>query len=214
MNNQRSEGWFKDRLGKATASNFAAIMAGPKYAGWKNYKASLILERLTGEKADGFTSPAMQWGIDTEPLAILAYEAETGLITTEAPFVEHKVLLAGASPDRYVEEDGLVEVKCPNSATHLYTLMLRRMPPQYKAQTQGQLWVTERQWNDFVSFDPRMPDNAQLFIERQQRDEPYITLMEETVTKFLDEVEEEYQKVKDYKVPALVLNKIVKEGVK
>lgn len=198
---QRSDAWFAARLGKATASRFHDIMSktksGPS-AYRKNYKAELVVERLTGEKASSFTSPAMQWGIDNEPIARLAYTAETGNDVEDATFVQHMTLEAGASPDGYVGEDGLVEIKCPNTATHIETLWTKKVPFQYIAQVQGQLWITGRKWCDFVSFDPRMPSNAQLFITRVERDEDYITSLEDEIVDFLDEVEQDFEFVRSY----------------
>ncbi len=198
---QRSEEWFTARLGKATASRFKDIVAITKSgygAARKNYRAELVIERLTGEKASNYTSPAMQWGIDNEPTARDAYTAETGNDVVEASFVEHPLLAAGASPDGYVGEDGLVEIKCPNSATHIETLTKQAIPREYVAQVQGQMWMTGRAWCDFVSFDPRMPQNAQLFITRVIRDDDYITSLEEDVENFLEEVEHETQFLIDY----------------
>lgn len=200
---QRTDAWFQARLGKCTASRFgdatSFLRGGAESAYRKNYRSDLVVERLTGQKDWTFTSSAMQWGIDNEPIAKDAYMSETGNEVTDAPFVEHPLLAAGASPDGYVGQDGLVEIKCPNTATHIETLMKRRVPFQYLAQVQGQMWITGRKWCDFVSFDPRLPVNAQLFILRVERDDDYITSLEDGITDFLEEVDKEAAFVQSYK---------------
>lgn len=198
---QRTEKWFADRLGKATSSRFNDIMSTTKTgygAGRKNYRAELVIERLTEERQESYTNSAMQWGIDNEPTARLAYEAETGDIVTDAPFVQHSLLEAGASPDGYIGDDGVLEIKCPNSATHIDTLAKKKIPFQYYAQVQGQMWITGRKYAKFVSFDPRMPINAQFIIIDVPRDDAYIEKLEKEVTSFLEEVEAETEFVRLY----------------
>jgi putative phage-type endonuclease len=199
---QRSDEWFMARLGKATASRFNDIMSTTKTgygAGRKNYRAELVIERLTGEKIENYTNSFMQWGIDNEPTARLAYESESGDIVKDATFVQHALLDAGASPDGYIGDDGILEIKCPNSATHIQTLQSKKIPYQYIAQVQGQMWITGRAWAKFVSFDPRMPINAQIIIIDVPRDDEYIEKLEKEVTSFLEEVEAEFEFVREYK---------------
>lgn len=190
---QRSDDWFKARLGKATSSNFKDIVTRTK-SGYgsarKNYMAKLVAERLTGQIAEGFTSQAMQWGIDTEDSARLAYEFRTGATVVEEGFVEHANMLAGASPDGLVGNEGLVEIKCPNTATHIDTIQKNKIPYQYIPQVQGQMWVTGRKWCDFVSYDPRMPEELQLVIIRIDRDDEYIANLGTEVGQFLDELDD------------------------
>jgi putative phage-type endonuclease len=205
MDDQRTAGWFLSRLGKATASNFDKIMTGEKYAGWKNLKAELVAERLTGKRyaeltGRDFTTFEMQWGTDNEPLARLHYRLRTGNEVEECGFFEHETLAAGASPDGLIGEDGAVEIKCPNTATHIETLHKGTVPRQYWAQVQGQLWITGRKWSDFISFDPRLPENANIIIIHTPRDDAYIAKMEAEVTRFLQQVEEECRFVNDFKV--------------
>jgi len=198
---QRTEEWFENRLGKATASNFNDIMSTIKTgysASRKNYRAKLVIERLTNERQDTYKSAEMQWGIDNEPTARLAYEAETGDVVTDAPFVQHTLLEAGASPDGYINDDGVLEIKCPNSATHIETLASKKIPRQYIAQVQGQMWITGRKYAKFVSFDPRMPINAQMIIIDVPLDDAYIERLEKEVVSFLEEVEAETEFVKLY----------------
>lgn len=190
---QGTDEWFTARLGKATASRIADILAKTKTgepAARANYRAELVAERLTGKQQESFTTKQMQWGTDSEPLARAAYEAETGNLVTETGLVDHPSIdMAGASPDGLVGADGQIECKCPNTKTHIETLLANAVPSQYMPQIQWQLACTGRAWCDFVSFDPRMPIEQQLFIKRVPRDEAYITeTLEPEVTRFLAEV--------------------------
>jgi len=189
---QKSEEWFKARLGKVTASRVADVIAKTKTgysASRENYMAQLVVERMTNTQAESFTNAAMQWGTDQEPFARAAYEVQQNVLVDETGLVDHPTIeMAGASPDGLVGEDGLVEIKCPNTATHIDTLLTQTVPGKYITQMQFQMACTGRQWCDFVSFDPRMPTKAQLFIKRVQRDEAFIKEMEQEITKFLAEV--------------------------
>lgn len=199
---QRDEEWYEARRGRATASRFRDVMAkgrgGGESATRAAYKAQLVLERVTGQIAEGFTSAAMQWGIDNEPLAVLAYMDATGRNVDDAAFIQHPTLMAGASPDGLVGMEGLIEIKCPNSHTHLETLRRGTIPPEYIPQTQGQLWIVGADWLDFVSFDPRFPESSRLFVYRVERDEKYINELEAQVARFLEEVEAETEFLLNY----------------
>lgn len=189
---QGSPEWFAARLGKVTASKVADVVAKTK-SGWgasrANYMAALIAERLTQTPADSFSNAAMQWGTEQEPLARVAYEFFTGRDVEQVGFVDHpSIPMTGASPDGLVGEDGLVEIKCPNTATHIDTLLDGKVPGKYVIQMQWQMACTGRQWCDFVSFDPRMPEEMRLWIQRVDRDGPHIELLEEDVTRFLAEL--------------------------
>jgi putative phage-type endonuclease len=199
MIEQGTPEWFAQRLGKVTASRVADIIAKTKTgvaASRGNYLGQLVAERLTGHAADSFKSGAMQHGTETEPMARMAYETETGQMVTEVAMIQHpKIEMAGASPDGLVGEDGLVEIKCPNTSTHIATLMADKAPSGYMAQMQWQMACTGRAWVDFVSFDPRMPEDMQLFIKRVPRDEKLIAEYEAEVIKFLAEVQETVDKL-------------------
>lgn len=189
---QGSPEWFAARCGKATASRIADIIAKTK-SGWgasrANYEAQLIAERLTGQTAESYTNAAMQWGIDTEPQARAAYEFFTDSEVIEVGFVDHPVIgHSGASPDGLVGTDGMVEIKCPNTATHIATLLSWKVPEKYITQMQWQMACTERMWCDFVSFDPRMPESMQIFITRIDKDEKKWTELESEVSYFLTSV--------------------------
>jgi putative phage-type endonuclease len=191
---QGTQAWQMQRVGKATASRISDILAtlksGGEAASRKNYRAELVAERLTGQKADGFSSAAMKWGMDSEPLARAAYEAERGVLVEEIGFADHpEIPLTGASPDGLVGDDGLIEIKCPNTATHIEYLLAGSVPAEHQPQMLWQMECTGRQWCDFVSYDPRLPQDMQLFIARLHRDEARIAAMREAVRKFLQEVE-------------------------
>ncbi len=190
---QGSDEWLAARLGKVTASRVADVVAKTK-SGWgasrKNYMAELVAERLTGTAAERFTNGAMQWGTDTEPQARAAYEFFRDATVTEVGFVDHpSVPTCGASPDGLVGDDGLIEIKCPNTATHIETLTNKVIPAKYITQMQWQMACTERQWCDFASFDPRMPENLRLFVQRIERDNDRITELETAIRMFLAELD-------------------------
>jgi len=177
---QGSEEWLQARCGRITASRIADLTAETKSgyaASRKNYLAELLVERMTGVPTDGFTSTAMQWGTDHEPEARAVYEFETDNSVEEVGFVQHpKLEYAGASPDGYVGVDGMVEIKCPNTATHIETLQSKNVPSRYLKQIQWQLECADREWCDFVSYDPRMKDpRLVLFIQRVERDDILLT---------------------------------------
>jgi putative phage-type endonuclease len=192
MIEQRTTEWFAQRCGHLTASRIADMMARTQ-KGWgasrANYAAQLIAERLTGVAESGFTSAAMQHGIDTEAAARAAYGFMQDVEVVEAPFVLHpRLAWSGASPDGFVGDDGLIEIKCPNTATHITTLRGGEIPDKYIKQMQWQMACTGRNWCDFVSFDPRMPVEMQLHIQRVDRDNDLIAEIESAAIGFLDEI--------------------------
>lgn len=193
MHDQRTDGWLSDRCGRVTASAIYKVMArlkdGKPSADRTNYHAQLVAERLTGVPAENFTNSAMQWGIDTEEQARAMYALETGLSVVETGFHHHpSILFSGASPDGLAGESGLVEIKCPNTATHIATLTGSNIERKYLLQMQWQMECTGRDWCDFASFDPRLPDEMQLHVRRVERDEALLAEIREEVIKFLTEV--------------------------
>lgn len=197
---QRTEEWYQARLGKVTASKVASVLAKRDSATRADYLTDLVLERLTGKQQEFYQNEAMQWGTDTEPQARMAYEAETSNLVDELGFIDHPTIANfGCSPDGVVGEDGLIEIKCPNSKTHLSTLLSGKAPSKYIPQMQTQMAVMNRQWCDFVSFDPRLPEDLQLFVIRVNRDDEYIAKLEEEVSIFLEEVDETVTKLKGVK---------------
>ena len=189
---QGSDEWKRLRLGKVTASRVADVVAKTK-SGYStsraNYMAQLIAERLTNTVAVSFTNAAMQHGTDSEPEARDAYCFYQGVTVEEITFATHpRIDQAGASPDGLVGADGLVEIKCPNTATHLDTLLGQAVPAKYETQMQFQMACTGRQWCDFISYDPRMPENMRLFIKRLPRDNKRIAELESEIAAFLLEM--------------------------
>lgn len=187
---QRTDEWHAARLGKVTASKIADIMAvgknGKPLAGYENYMADLIAERLSGSPTAYFINAAMEWGTETEPQARAAYRFLEGQDVEEVGFIDHPTIGdSGASPDGLVGADGLVEIKCPNTKTHLETLISETVPAKYIKQMQWQMACTGRAWCDFVSFDPRLPDELHMFVRRVPRDDQMIGEMEEAVRAFL-----------------------------
>jgi predicted phage-related endonuclease len=193
MSNQGTQDWLNDRLGHVTASRFQDILLGKKGAYLQErekYMLQLVTERIYGRATESASSQAMQWGKDAEPLARAAYEVETGSIVTESDFVRHPTIpYVGCSPDGLIDADGGYESKCPaNSAIHIGTWR-DGMPKAHIAQVQGCMWVTGRQWWDFISYDPRATPQFRLYIQRIERDEDYIANLEKETIKFLSEVE-------------------------
>ena len=203
MMDQGTEEWFTIRIGKVTASRVADVIAKTKtgYSATRdNYMAQLICERLTGLKGESFTNAAMQHGTDTEPLARAAYEAYADVLVDEVGFVPHPtILMAGASPDGLVGTEGLLEIKSPQTNTHIETLLSQSVPGKYNTQMQFQMACTGRQWCDFVSFDNRLPNELQLFVKRVPRDNDFIKQMEDEVVKFLNELDIKIAQLMDLK---------------
>lgn len=188
---QQTTEWFAERLGKATASRIADIIAktktGPS-ASRQSYAVQLALERITGLREEGFTSAAMQRGTEMEAEARAMYEAATGDLVREVGFVQHpRIDMSGASPDGLVG-DGLLEIKCPDSKQHLEYMQLGTVPAKYRPQVQWQMACTGRPWCDFVSYDPRFPERLRLHVVRVPRDDAYIAEIETEVEAFLSEV--------------------------
>lgn len=194
MIEQGSPAWKELRLGCATASRIADVVARTKTgygASRANYAAELIAERLTGVAAEGYTNAAMKHGTETEPDAIAAYEFLTGTEIERVAFVPHPSIgMSGASPDGLVGSAGLIEVKCPNTATHIDTLLGEAIAGKYITQMNWQMACTGRLWCDFCSFDPRLPDEMRLHVQRVMRDNALIATLEKEVAAFLAELDE------------------------
>ena len=190
---QGSTEWHQARLGKVTASRVAEIVGKTKSgysASRATYMGQLICERLTGNPTAGFTNAAMAHGTATEPEARAAYSFHHDADVTEVAFVDHPTItMAGASPDGLIGDDGLLEIKCPNTATHLETLAAGKPAQKYLTQMQWQMACTGRQWCDFASYDPRLPEAMRLFVTRIPRDAAFIAEMEAEVSAFLAELD-------------------------
>jgi putative phage-type endonuclease len=196
---QRTPEWYKARLGCVTASEVKNVLMAKTTAGYQNYRAKLVLEILTGTQQDSFSSDAMNWGTEFEPIARQEYIMLTGNKVVEAGFIRHETMRAGASPDGEVNEDGLVEIKCPNTTTHFNTILTNKSPKEYYAQMQMQMWIENRQWCDFVSYDPRVPSSMQIFIVRVKRDDKFIEDMVQRIVEMNQEVDEMVNKLLSYK---------------
>ena len=201
---QRSSAWFEARLGRVTASRVADVIAKTKSgysASRDNYMAQLICERLTSQQGESFTNAAMTWGTETELLARSAFEAYADVMVEEVGFVPHPTIeMSGASPDGLVGLFGMLEIKCPNTATHIDTLLSQTVPGKYITQMQWQMRCCERQWCEFVSIDPRLPQDLQLFVKRVEFDPEYVAMLEKEVIQFLAELDDKVNKLTNLKV--------------
>ena len=184
---QGSDEWKMSRCGCVTASRVIDIVKGVKgkyTASRKNYMAEKVCEILTGEPTEYFTSGAMEWGTENEPYARAAYEGIKGVFVEEVGFINHPVISRfGASPDGLVNNDGSIEIKCPNTATHLDTLINGTIKRDYIYQMQTVMLCGNREWCDFVSYDPRLPEDLSTYIHRVMRDETIIMEIVDEVEK-------------------------------
>lgn len=200
---QRTEEWYEARLGKVTASGVYNIIGttakGAPTQKYSDYRIKIITERLTKQPVLIPSTPAMQWGITHEADAIATYSFIYDTEVETCGFIDHpSIKNAGASPDGLINGDGLIEIKCPNSSTHTKFLLDDEIKPEYIAQMQFQMACTNRQWCDFVSFDPRFTGEAMHLsqkVKRVFRDDEYIAKMEEQITKFLAEIDEVLEKI-------------------
>lgn len=202
MSEQRTPEWFAERLGKITASRIADVVGKTKSGSYgaarKNYMAELLCQRLSGQQEEKFTSAAMQHGTDTEPAARAMYILETGTDVTETGFIPHPTIaMSGASPDGLAGEDGLIEIKCPNTATHLEFFQSRKPKHEYLLQMQWQMACTGRQWCDFISYDDRLPEKLAYRCIHIQRDDTLVAELEEEAIKFLTELDETVRQLKE-----------------
>lgn len=192
---QGTDEWKRLRLGKLTASRFKDVMSkGRGNAPSKTreaYMMQLASEILTGEPQDSYTNKAMEWGNETEPRACAKYELKNDVDVEHVAFIEpYEGAPYGVSPDGMVGSNGLLEIKCPNTTTQIQRVLKGEFPKEYLAQVQGQMWVAEREWCDFVSFDPRIATDADYFEIRVYRDDKYIKDLEAACLAFIDEMNE------------------------
>lgn len=196
---QQTPDWFKMRCGMVTGSRVAEIMAKLKAGGKnglyaqsrENYKRELVCARLTGLNADHYVTAAMQWGTENEKYARARYEIDTGNIVNTIGFAMHpKIKWFGASPDGVIGAQGLLEIKCPTTRVHVDTLLSGRAGSEYEWQMYAEMACAEREWCDFVSFDPRIEkEDLQIFVKRYHRNDAKITELEAEVVQFLSEVD-------------------------
>ena len=204
MIEQRTEAWHQQRLGRVTASRVADVIAKTKTgasASRDNYATQLVLERLTNKQAEFYSNAAMQWGTETEPMARQAYELKRGVFVDEVGFIDHPTIeMRGASPDGLVGKNGLVEIKCPESKTHMEYLLSGKAPAKYIPQMMWQMACTGREWCDFVSFDPRFPENLQILVVKVEYDPTYVKMLELEITQFLDDVSKKVEILRKFNV--------------
>lgn len=196
---QQSDEWFAARLGRVTASRFSDVLMGPGKSGYKTYMMKLLAERMTGMPQETYSNKAMENGIETEPQARDYYVGlqAAGQIVKQIGFIQLGEDV-GASPDGLVGSDGLIEIKCPFPSTHLIYILKNKFPPQYKAQVQGQLWVTDRKWCDFISFNPEVANRGgrPYWSIRVEHDEAYIENLKKAIEQFVYELKTLEEKVK------------------
>lgn len=202
-NEQGSDLWKLDRAGKATGSRAADILAKIKTgeaAARRDYRIQLVTERLTGNPVEnGFVSKDMEWGTEQEPFARMAYEADAGILVRESGFAYLPDIQSGCSVDGFLDDEGragILEIKCPKSATHIGYILSGRVPPAYIPQITHNLWITGAMFADFVSFDPRLPKHLQMFRKRIEWTEVPIEEHEKEVKEFLQGVDELVDKLK------------------
>jgi putative phage-type endonuclease len=191
---QGSAEWAAARAGLVTASRIDDVLAKIKSgeaASRRDYKAQILAERLTGvPQEDGYINAEMQWGIDNEIYARGAYQVAKDIDVDPVGLILHPTIeRSAASPDG-VAGEGLVEIKCPKTATHLQYLLAGEAPTKYQPQMLWQMACAECSWVDFVSYDPRLPERLQLFVVRFHRDDKRIKEMETEVLAFLAEVDQ------------------------
>lgn len=191
---QGSDAWKAIRLGKVTASRVAdatdLLKSGKPGAKRETYMGELIAERLTGLVVEKYQNDLMRWGTAQEPEARALYEFMQGVEVEQIAFVAHPTIaMAGCSPDGLIGEDGLIEIKCPSTSTHVDTLLAQSAPDEYRKQILWQMACTGRLWCDFVSYDPRLPPHMSLFIARIERDDAAIAELEASVRAFLAEID-------------------------
>ncbi|MCR4375644.1 MAG: YqaJ viral recombinase family protein [Acidobacteria bacterium] len=209
---QRSEAWFQLRSGKLTGSAAKDMLAKVKAgeaAARRNLKYKLIAERLTGQaQRSTYVNAAMEWGTAHEAEAIAAYEAATGAMVQAIGFVEHDEQPIGTSPDGFVGDDGIVSIKCPETANHIGYLRSGVEPSEHAAQNTHELWLTGRAWVDFVSYDPRLPEDLRLFVLRVTRTPEQLSNYASQVKAFLGEIDNEIAALRTIKNLRAVLTEV------
>lgn len=193
--------WLQMRCGMGTGSGIGKAIKrigkseknpnGTKYsADREKYLMEVVCERLTGRATEHYVTDAMLWGIEHEPIAREEYGMARGCDVDPGKFAIHdRMKWFGSSSDGLVGEDGCIEIKCPTSLTHLQWVIDGVVPDEHIDQMKAAMSCYNRQWCDFISYDPRMPKDLRLFVRRLERDEPMIVEMEQEVEKFLAEVD-------------------------
>lgn len=186
---QGSEGWRQARCGWLGASSMADVLAKGQGITRTKCLRRIVAECLTGKPMETYRNADMDRGNEQEPYARMAYSAITGNLVEQVGFIKHETLRCGCSPDGLVGTDGGVEIKSVIPTVQLDTLLRGGYPPEHKAQIQGSLWITGRQYWDFVSYSPDMPEHLRLYIFRVTPDTEYIENLQIQVAEFLVEAE-------------------------
>lgn len=192
---QGSQEWLEARLGCVTASCFADVLAKGKGIVRKKYMRKIVAERLTGKPVESFSNPHLERGTEQEGYARMEYESVTGNLVQEVGFMRHPEIMAGASPDGIIDGSGGIEIKSVIPTVQIETIERGAYPAQHKPQIMGNLWITGREWWDFVSYSPDMPEPLNLYIFKVDRNEDYIKHLEAEVIRFLEEAEELHQRL-------------------
>lgn len=196
---QGSDEWFQARLGRATASCFSDVLAKGQGMTRKKYLLKIVTERLTGKVAESFSNSHTDRGAEQEPFARMEYEARSGNIVEEVGFIPHKFLMAGCSPDGLIDDCGGCEIKSVLPHVQIETIRAGKYPTMHVPQVQGCLWVAGREWFDFVSYSPDLPENLRLYVYRVHRDDEYIKMLELEVIKFLQEIDTLYHELLEWR---------------
>lgn len=193
---QGTQEWLTSRLGCPSGSGFDKLItaAGKPSTQSEGYINQLIAELLTGETTEVKVTEWMQRGTELEPMAREFYELASGNQVTEVGFCKHDQLECGVSPDGLVGDVGGLEIKCPTPGTHISYLRANQLPAKYKPQVMGCLWICgeQREWWDFVSYHETMP----ALIVRVYRDEDYIRLLADEVSKAVDTIQSEVNRLR------------------
>lgn len=195
--------WLELRIGKISASRAKDLLATVRYgeaAGYRNYKTELAVERITGTRYERYVTKQMEYGTETEGVAATVYQLITGNVAKECGMYAIEGTNVVASPDRLVGDDGLVEIKCRELGNHVDSITTGKVPDEYYKQIQFQLWVTHRQWCDYVSYGDEMPDNSKVFVKRIERDEEVINDIVERVEKIEEDISKTTEAIKSYNV--------------
>jgi putative phage-type endonuclease len=192
MIEQRSQEWLDERVGFITGSRLNDVLAKKETAARKNYLLQLAIERINKKPAEPmFINDAMQRGIDKEDEAVICFEVNQGVFTEKCSFIKSKdIPRFGASPDRLIGNDAILECKVPNTLTHMNYIIDNKLPTKYKAQVYGQMLVTERDRGYFMSWDDRTVEGMELFVVEFKKDNEYMDNLVKEITLFNKEVEE------------------------
>lgn len=200
MIEQRSPEWFQQRYGNASASRIKDVIAKTKSgysASRENYLTELVLERF-GVFSEPYTSKAMEWGNEQEPFARAKHEIEQKIIVEECGYILHPTIeKSGASPDGLIGNNGVLEIKCPDTKTHFEYLLAEKVPTAYMPQMAWQIICTGREWADFVSYDPRAPIGLDYFYIRYIPEPSYLEMLQQEVTEFLKEVDAKFKQLNE-----------------